>query len=152
MFYSPTHFSITVSISKDLSPTSQLHFTIKGIFERLEECNGDKDAEHFIRLLKEAWFPTEKGDSIDRLKITVVKQLIKGLKHAALDGHGTPVVMWRSFIVQTCSSLHERPEDNSPKLVERIRRLHKTTTQAGIRRDDSYVTISGKDASLMSAT
>ncbi|EXL62354.1 hypothetical protein FOCG_01047 [Fusarium oxysporum f. sp. radicis-lycopersici 26381] len=66
------------------------------MFERPEEYNGDKDVEHFIRLLK-AWFPTEKGDSIDRLKITVAKQLINGLKHAALDGHSTPAVMWRSF-------------------------------------------------------
>ncbi|KAI8414905.1 hypothetical protein FOFC_04524 [Fusarium oxysporum] len=86
---------------KDLSPVSQLYFATKGMFERPEEYNGDKDAEHFIRLLK-AWFPTEKGDSIDRLKITVAKQLINGLKHAALDGHGTPAVMWRSF---RCSDL-----------------------------------------------
>jgi hypothetical protein len=53
--------------------------------------------------------------------------------------------MWRSFIVQTCSSLHERPENDSTKLVERIRRLHKTTTQAGISRDDRQVIIGGKD-------
>ncbi|PCD37688.1 hypothetical protein AU210_006185 [Fusarium oxysporum f. sp. radicis-cucumerinum] len=72
------------------------------MFERPEEYNGDKDVEHFIRLLKEAWFPTEKGNSIDRLKITVAKQLINGLKHAALDGHSTPAVMWRSF---RCSDL-----------------------------------------------
>ncbi|RKK22639.1 hypothetical protein BFJ65_g5233 [Fusarium oxysporum f. sp. cepae] len=76
--------------------------TLCGMFERPEEYNGDKDVEHFIRLLKEAWFPTEKGNSIDRLKITVAKQLINGLKHAALDGHSTPAVMWRSF---RCSDL-----------------------------------------------
>ncbi|QKD51462.2 uncharacterized protein FOBCDRAFT_290314 [Fusarium oxysporum Fo47] len=86
----------------DLSPASQLYFATKGMFERPQEYNGDKDVEHFIRLLKEAWFPTEKGDSIDRLKITVAKQLINGLKHAALDGHSTPEVMWRSF---RCSDL-----------------------------------------------
>lgn len=48
-------------------------------------------------MTQEVRFLTEKGDSIDRLKILVAKQLINGLKHAALDGCSTPVVMWQKF-------------------------------------------------------
>ncbi|EXK42399.1 hypothetical protein FOXG_01727 [Fusarium oxysporum f. sp. lycopersici 4287] len=95
-----SQLAVVVGVIED--KLTQLYFATKGMFERPEEYNGDKDVEHFIRLLKEAWFPTEKGDSIDRLKITVAKQLINGLKHAALDGHSTPAVMWRSF---RCSDL-----------------------------------------------
>ncbi|KAF4949278.1 hypothetical protein FGADI_9005 [Fusarium gaditjirri] len=128
-------------LTKHRATPAILQSFVQRILQRPEECTGDKDALTFIKLMRAVWFPAE-GSSIDWLDIAVVKQFITGLKHGALNDYDTPPAMWRSFIVQVCSSLYERPEDDPMKLVERIRRVHRTVIQAGINYNNSQAIVS----------
>ncbi|VTT63470.1 unnamed protein product [Fusarium fujikuroi] len=116
-----------------------------------EDCDEDKDARSLVKLVKEAWFPTEKY-SPDWLQPAVVKRLIIGLKDGALTAmnYDTPPAMWRSFIVHACSALADAPMDDAILTAARIRRAHRTIRQAGIGHNDygNYRQLLGDDQAV----